>query len=221
MTRLAKLVKERNRSLVAPVFNSEKPEISRFGNHCPTRRRGDQLLAAIFEATICLLAKVGYSDLSLEAVAHLAQTGKASIYRRWSSKVDLVIDALAFEINKCEIALDLSDLRTGLISKMSSMCEAFSGDLGRAMAGCISEFQREPKLQTAAEEQIINPRKQQMMASLEVAAAAGQIRNGDISNMVPDLPIAFVMHSITFEGRAPNQNEIEDFVDNVMLPLLR
>ncbi len=207
MARLTKEPRERNRSLDL--------------GECASRRRGDDLLAAIFQATISILAEVGFTGLSLEAVAHRAQTGKASIYRRWHTKVDLVIDALAYEIHKCEVPLDLSDPRTGLITKLNSMCDAFAGDLGKAMAGCISEFQRQPKLQQAAEEQIINPRKEQMKRSLEEAALAGQIKAGDIHPMVTDLPIAFAMHSITFEGRPPTRDEIENFVDSVMLPLLK
>ena len=93
MVRLTNPVKERNRSLEQLADDS----------HCPMRRRGDSLLTAIFQATISLLAEVGYSALSLEAVAHRAHTGKASLYRRWASKVDLVVDALDYEINKCEI----------------------------------------------------------------------------------------------------------------------
>lgn len=204
MARLTNPVKERNRSL-----------------ECLHRRRGSDLLSAIYQATIGELAAEGFTGLTFEAVALRAQTGKASLYRRWKSKVDLVIDALAFEINKCETPLDLRDLRTGLISKMNSMCLAFGGDLGRAMAGCFSEFQRQPKLQQAAEAQIINPRKAQLMRSLEEAEKSGQIRSGKINPMVADLPIAFVMKSITFEGRPPSGEEIEDFVDSVMLPILR
>ncbi|MEI6215699.1 MAG: TetR/AcrR family transcriptional regulator [Actinomycetes bacterium] len=209
MVRLTNPVKERNRSLEQLAEDS----------YCPMRRRGDSLLTAIFQATISLLAEVGYSALSLEAVAHRAHTGKASLYRRWASKVDLVVDALDYEINKCEIPLDLTDLRAGLLLKINSMATAFAGDLGQAMAGCISEFQREPKLQQAAEEKIINPRKAAMAQSLNEGIAAGKIRP-NIPPMVVDLPVAFMMHSISFVGRSPNEAEITNFVDTVMLPLL-
>lgn len=216
MVRLTKSVKERKRSLIKPAISKAAPGIK-----CLTRRRGDELLAAIFSATIGQLAEVGYSALSFEAVAHNAHTGKASLYRRWPSKVDLVVDALVHEMNKCEIPLDLSDLRAGLISKLNSVSEAFSGELGKAVAGCFSAFQREPKLQSVAEEKLINPRKIQMMNSLKNAAAAGHIKVGALSPLVSDLPMAFVLQAITFEGRPPSSAEIIEFVDSVMLPLLQ
>lgn len=216
MVRLTNPIKERKRSLINPPISKAAPGIK-----CLTRRRGDELLTAIFSATIGQLAQVGYSALSFEAVAHNAHTGKASLYRRWPSKVDLVVDALIYEMNKFEIPIDLSDLRAGMISKLISARDAFSGELGKAVAGCFSAFQREPKLQHAMEEKIINPRKSQMMVSLEKAMAAGQIKVGALSPLVLDLPMAFIMQSITFEGRPPTSEEIIDFIDSVMLPLLQ
>ena len=62
MVRLTKSVKERKRSLINPAISKTAPGIK-----CLTRRRGDELLAAIFSATIGQLAEVGYSALSFEA----------------------------------------------------------------------------------------------------------------------------------------------------------
>ena len=58
----------------------------------PGRPRSSEANAAIIEATIALLAEVGYQALSLERVAVLAQVGKKTIYRRWSSKEPLVCE---------------------------------------------------------------------------------------------------------------------------------
>jgi hypothetical protein len=59
-----------------------------------TRRRGAALEDAILEAAYAELSEVGYLALSVEAVAARARTGKASIYRRWPTKQELVLDAL-------------------------------------------------------------------------------------------------------------------------------
>ena len=58
------------------------------------RRRGAALEDAILAAAYVELATVGYGAFSVEAVAARARTGKASIYRRWPTKQELVLDAL-------------------------------------------------------------------------------------------------------------------------------
>ena len=49
----------------------------------------------IADATLDLLAEVGYGELTVEGVAKRAGVGKSTVYRHWSSKVDLVTDAIA------------------------------------------------------------------------------------------------------------------------------
>src|SRR4051794_22556600 len=59
-----------------------------------TRRRGDALEKAIFDAVFEQLSAVGYAKLTMEGIAAAAQTGKAALYRRWTTKDDLLRDAL-------------------------------------------------------------------------------------------------------------------------------
>ncbi|MEO7262767.1 MAG: helix-turn-helix domain-containing protein, partial [Jatrophihabitantaceae bacterium] len=58
------------------------------------RKRGVALERAIKDATLAELACGGYGSVTIESVAARAQTGKASIYRRWPTKQELVLDAL-------------------------------------------------------------------------------------------------------------------------------
>src|SRR5450631_4165660 len=58
------------------------------------RPRSDQSHQAILEATLALFADVGLQGLSIEAIAERAGVGKTTIYRRWSSKEDIIKDAL-------------------------------------------------------------------------------------------------------------------------------
>ncbi|HEX9230648.1 MAG TPA: helix-turn-helix domain-containing protein, partial [Jatrophihabitantaceae bacterium] len=57
------------------------------------RRRGEALERAIHAAVFTELAEVGYAAFTIESVASRAHTGKASIYRRWPTKQDLVLEA--------------------------------------------------------------------------------------------------------------------------------
>jgi AcrR family transcriptional regulator len=50
---------------------------------------------AILDAAVALFVEAGFEGMSVEAVAARAGTGKATIYRRWPSKEDLVVDAIS------------------------------------------------------------------------------------------------------------------------------
>ena len=61
-----------------------------------SRRRGEVLERALYEATLAELAEVGYGGLTMEGIAARAHTGKAALYRRWATKCELVHAALVF-----------------------------------------------------------------------------------------------------------------------------
>jgi AcrR family transcriptional regulator len=68
---------------------SAEPEARR-----PGRPRSAKAHRAILDAALALLVEQGYHGLSMEAVAARAGVGKTTIYRRWPSKQEIVIEAI-------------------------------------------------------------------------------------------------------------------------------
>src|ERR1700744_2220874 len=82
------------------------------GPALPQRKRGAVLEDAIREAAFAELTEVGYTAFSVEGVAARARTGKASIYRRWPTKPELVLEALLYELptaESCGITLEIDE----------------------------------------------------------------------------------------------------------------
>ena len=78
---------------VAPAESDRaKPALRRMTSSTG-RPRSEEAHQAILDATLALLGEVGYSALTVEGVAQRAGVGKATIYRRWSSKLPLVVEA--------------------------------------------------------------------------------------------------------------------------------
>ncbi|MEV4897159.1 helix-turn-helix domain-containing protein, partial [Nonomuraea sp. NPDC055795] len=80
------------------------------------RRRGEALHAAIFQATLDELAEVGYAKLTMERVAERARTGKASLYRRWPTRLELVMAAVYSVLPDPSDVADTGSLRGDLLA---------------------------------------------------------------------------------------------------------
>src|SRR5690606_8782117 len=60
-----------------------------------SRRRGEELVAALHEAALAGLDAVGLGRLTMEGIARRAGTPKTTLYRRWSAPEDALLDAIA------------------------------------------------------------------------------------------------------------------------------
>src|SRR5215469_17116772 len=88
-----------------------------------TRRRGKELEYALYDATLAELAAVGYSGLTMEGIAASARTGKAALYRRWSSKSALVQAALQYALPTLPEPRADRSARENLLSVFTSHCD--------------------------------------------------------------------------------------------------
>jgi AcrR family transcriptional regulator len=102
--------------------------------------------AAITEAVVRVLAEVGYSGFTMDEVALAAGVGKAAIYRRWSSKVDLLVSYVDEESFRALSGVDTGSLRGDLIALMRSVADHLSGPAGRANRALIGVVHEDPAL---------------------------------------------------------------------------
>ncbi|MET9249078.1 TetR/AcrR family transcriptional regulator [Nonomuraea sp. NPDC003709] len=141
------------------------------------RPRSEKAEKAIIEATLDLIGEgMGVSDLSIEAIASRAGVGKTTIYRRWSNKEDLVVDALA-TLKAPVPSLTGTSVRDDLIS----LLDAMRSESGVARNRCVmkiamSEADRYPQLMDRFMKRAIEPRRQAMRAVIERGIANGELR---------------------------------------------
>ncbi|MEV4009980.1 TetR/AcrR family transcriptional regulator [Nonomuraea angiospora] len=141
------------------------------------RPRSEKAEKAIIEATLDLIGEgMGVSDLSIEAIASRAGVGKTTIYRRWSNKEDLVVDALA-TLKAPVPSLTGTSVRDDLIS----LLDAMRSESGVARNRCVmkiamSEADRYPQLMERFVKRAIEPRRQAMRAVIERGIANGELR---------------------------------------------
>ena len=144
-------------------------------------RRNEHSRQAILTATADLLGQVGYTKLTIEAIAARAGVGKQTIYRWWPDKGALVLDAyLALVGADQDLAFPDSgnleaDLRLTLGSTVDSLADPVFEQRYRAL---LTAIQDDPKLAAAMLDRLLKPWLEATTQRLHVAQQAGQIRNG-------------------------------------------
>jgi len=192
------------------------------------RRRGAELVAAIQQAARDELAAVGYGAFRIESVAARAQTGKASIYRRWGDKQALVLDAIECALPPAPgpdgiIAAIGSDAPTrdvlvGLLRRLAAGLADGRSDLFRAV---IAACARDAALAELVDACVVRPRRQIMLGILERGVRRGEVRPGAVTDQVTEVGPAMIFHAVLTEGAPPPDDEVVSLVDNILMPILR
>ena len=116
--------------------------------------------AAICDATLALLAEVGYDRMSMDAVAARARASKATIYRRWPGKRELVLDALRSRHDQLHSPVDTGSLRGDLVAAFRAMADRPGAEDAELMAGVLRAMRTAPELRRS----ISSPRSRQSFA---------------------------------------------------------
>jgi len=158
------------------------------------RPRSEESRAAILDATWELLKTTTLRDLTIEAIARESGVGKTTIYRWWSSKVAVVMDAFLEKLSP-EIQFPEGLSATEALSQqMATLIKAFSGDYGRIVAQIIAEGQAEPEALASYRDRFIYPRRAAAKAIIEQG-----IKNGEFEpSLDPELAIDILYGPIYF-----------------------
>jgi AcrR family transcriptional regulator len=152
----------------------------------PGRPRSAQAHNAILEATLALLGEVGFEALSIEAIAERAKVGKTTIYRRWPSKAELVVDAM--KSVHTDVPLNWTgDLRGDLITNLRASFQQDFQELASYGLRLISEIKAYPEIFQALRDTLILPQLKAGIAMVEEAQARGELRSDVDAFLILDL----------------------------------
>jgi AcrR family transcriptional regulator len=160
------------------------------------RPRSEEAHRAILAATLALLIEVGYSALTVEGIAQRAGVGKATIYRRWPSKLPLVIEAFgdlpAFE------ASDSGDLATDLERILRSYLRVYNTTpLGAVVPSLAGELPHNPQLMDLFAP-VVKQRRQPLIDALRRAVDRGEIPLDTDLDLAADLIVGPITVRVFF-----------------------
>jgi AcrR family transcriptional regulator len=174
----------------------------------------------IYGAVCELLAEIGYDRLTMDAVATRAQASKATLYRHWTGKADLVVSAVKRRPNADNLLPDTGNLRDDLRGLMDSFrCKISSSD-GSLFLGILKAMQDDPDLATAMRDRMQAqwaPINEQLMTR---AAARGEVHPGIDSELPISACLAELHHRHVVRGENVSTDHIDRLVDEVLLPSL-
>ncbi|CAN5318559.1 TetR/AcrR family transcriptional regulator [soil metagenome] len=174
---------------------------------------------AIIDATIDLLVRDGYDRLSMEGVAGEAGVGKATIYRRWSSKAELVIDAMA-TLKPALESIDSGSLDGDLELMIIASCSPHTQRLQQVMVSICSALPREPELLEAFQTRFTEPRIARITDMLVRARHRGELGPDVDVAMAASLVPSLMLQRALMTGKPGGRAYAEQVVGSVLLPVL-
>jgi AcrR family transcriptional regulator len=166
----------------------------------PGRPRSERAEQAILDATLEAIAERGIDAVHCEDIAARAGVGKATLYRRWPGKEDLLIAAFASLKSPLPEPRGES-VREDLIAMIGVMAaDADDPRYARQFALLHDEGQRYPRLVKRFKEQVVEPRRESIRSVLRRGAAAGELR--------PDTDIEVAMLMLTGAVLARGKHDI-------------
>lgn len=175
--------------------------------------------AEILDAAVVALVQVGYDRLTLDQVAAEAHASKATLYRRWETKAQLVVDAVsrAKGLPDAE-APETGSLRGDLLALACGPCGQARQLPMSVLGGLLTALQNDPELSTAWRERFLAPRISVTRAIFERAARRGELRADlDLDLLLTVLP-SMCAFRCTVEGGVVDEDFVTRVLDQVVLP---
>lgn len=196
-----------------------EPEVSR-------RRRGLELEDAICLAAFDELRDVGFSAFTIESVAARAQTGKASIYRRWATKNELLMEAFCRGMPTpagCLMAAEVDEsvgTRAALRLVVGLMIDSMAGPNSATVHAIAGEAARDPAFGQALDRTMLAPRRQGLVELFRRGIERGDVAADAPIDLVAELIPAMVSTRLVFRHETPGPELLDQLVDELAMPLL-
>jgi AcrR family transcriptional regulator len=185
------------------------------GAQSPWSPREAELLAVTLE----LLQEHGYDRLTVDAVATTARASKATIYRRWPTKAELVLAAFVEGTRQVAVDPDTGTLREDLL-RLGEQITAHVSTHASTIRAVLVEVSRSAELDAMMQEQFLDQRKALMSRVLARAVDRGEIRASAIAEDLWDVLPGYLIYRTVLTGNTPARETIHNLVDNVLIPSL-
>lgn len=158
------------------------------------RPRDPAVDEAILDAAAALFVDLGYAGVSIEGVAARAGVGKATIYRRYADKAELIVHAVRHCAHINNDLPDTGDLRADLRAMLGALFEGLRGQDGALLLAFAAERIRNPELAESFMRNVVGGKREHMKRLFESAAARGELPPGADLELLAEAGPAILWH---------------------------
>ena len=170
----------------------------------PGRPRSTEADDAIVQAALELLAEVGYRSLTMEQVRARSGVGKATIYRRYANKDELVRAAIVHLHHDLPVPEDTGTLRGDLDQVLwAAVGVAVETGAGHVVPRLLGESAHDPELQRLFYDNLVEPRRRVLRSVLERGVERGEVRADVDLELVMDLFVGSIVYRGMLSGMDP------------------
>jgi AcrR family transcriptional regulator len=173
--------------------------------------------AELLAVTLRLLQKHGYDGLTLDAVAATARASKATVYRRWPTKAELVLAAFIEGVRQVAVAPETGSLRSDLLQMGEVICDQARAHAD-TMRAVLVEVSRNPALNDVMQHQFLDQRKALIEHVLGEAVDRGEIEAAAITEDLWDVMPGYLIFRSIWSARPPTRRTVQALVDDVIIP---
>jgi AcrR family transcriptional regulator len=175
--------------------------------------------AELLAVTLRLLQEHGYDRLTVDAVASEARASKATVYRRWPSKAELVLAAFIEGIRQVAVPPETGTLRGDLLRLGELVCQE-THEHASTIRAVLVEVSRNPALNDVMQHQFIDQRKALIRHVLQQAVDRGELDDDAISDELWDLLPGYLIFRSIIPNRPPTRHTVQVLVDDIIIPAL-
>jgi len=173
----------------------------------------------ILDAALVLLCRVGYDRLTMDAVAAEAKASKATLYRRWSSKPSLVVDAIL----RSKEALQAPEVDTGSLREDLVQMACGHGGLtdtrsAEIMAGLVTALHHDPDFAVEFRTRVLGPKIEIGRRVFERARARGEITADLDLDLLSSALAGIILHRSFVLGLPADEKTVAQVVDEIIVP---
>lgn len=181
----------------------------------PGRPRSERADRAILQATLELLAERGYDGLTMEAIAERAQVGKATLYRRWSSKAQVLTAAVAGFVQSNALP-DTGTLAGDLLQLMLGAVRNYQGLPGRIMPGLVAAVAQDEVLAVTFRTGFVAHRRLALEEVMRRGIRRGELREDTDLELAVDFLGGALFFRLLISGGAIDDDLARGTVDAIL-----